>query len=385
MTVPPPPPSPIPPPGPPSYGPYGPPPPGAPGPGPYGQPPGPWQPVVHPPLSAMAVASLVLSLLVCLAPVGLVLGIVALVRIPRNGKRGKGLAVAGTAVGGTVVALSVLLVVVGGARFDTWTVDGPRETEAGAGTLFGLREGDCFTPGAGVPTQGDPRLKDLSAEVVECGEPHQGEVYGSFRLKGGGFPGTESIASSAYERCAPLLHDFALDSTALPRVQLFFYHPDATGWTLGNRTVLCWVGPPAGLLEKSLRQDAADWDEGQLAYLTALRPASEARASQPGEGPEKNLAGATAWAGRMADGEAESARLLREADGLPADARDPAAEFADRLDALAAKMREASKARTEQEFRERMVNTGEGDGAEEEGRIRAAVGLSTPGTGDLAG
>ncbi|MEW2071110.1 DUF4190 domain-containing protein [Streptomyces sp. NPDC007346] len=339
--------------------------------------------MVHPPLSAMAVASLVLSLLVCLAPVGLVLGVVALVRIPRNGKRGKGLAVAGTSVGGAVVALSVLLAVVGGARFTTWTVDGSQEAQAG--TLFGLRVGDCFTPGAGVPTQADPRLKDLSAEVVECDEPHQGEVYGSFQLKGGSFPGTGAIASSAYRSCAPLLHDFALDSSALPRVQLFFYHPDATGWTLGNRTVLCWIGPPDGLLETSLRQDADDWDAGQLAYLTALRPASEARASQPGEGPGKNLAGATAWAGRMADGEAESARLLREADGLPAGALGPAKAFADRLDALSAKMRAVSNARSEQEFRERMVSTGEGDGADEEGRMRAAVGLSSPGGGDIAG
>ncbi|MFD8118279.1 hypothetical protein [Streptomyces microflavus] len=168
-------------------------------------------------------------------------------------------------------------------------------------------------------------------------------------------------------------------------MQLFFYHPDATGWTLGNRTVLCWVGPPAGLLEKSLRQDVGDWDEGQLAYLTALRPASEARASRPGEGPEKNLAGATDWAGRMAEGEAESARLLREADGLPAGARGPAGAFADRLDVLSAKMREASKARTEEEFRERMVSSGEGDGAGEEGRMRGAVGLPLPGGGDMAG
>ncbi|MFB8102000.1 MULTISPECIES: hypothetical protein [unclassified Streptomyces] len=48
-------------------------------------------------------------------------------------------------------------------------------------------------------------------------------------------------------------------------------------------------------------------------------------------------------------------------------------------------MREVSKARTEQEFRERMASTGEGDGTEEEGRMRAAVGLPAPGTGDMAG
>ncbi|MFD8960097.1 hypothetical protein ACFV0W_24930, partial [Streptomyces anulatus] len=55
--------------------------------GPYG----PGQPAPQPPLSGVAVASLVLSLLVCLASLGLVLGIVALVRIPRNRHRGHGL------------------------------------------------------------------------------------------------------------------------------------------------------------------------------------------------------------------------------------------------------------------------------------------------------
>ncbi|MFD8616770.1 hypothetical protein [Streptomyces sp. NPDC059513] len=76
---------------------------------------------------------------------------------------------------------------------------------------------------------------------------------------------------------------------------------------------------------------------------------------------------------------------LREAAGLPSAARGPAATFADRLGVLAARMREVSKARTEQEFRERMASTGEGDGTEEEGRMRAAVGLPAPGTGDMAG
>ncbi|MEV6472777.1 DUF4190 domain-containing protein [Streptomyces sp. NPDC051657] len=92
--------------------------------GPYG----PWRPAPQQPLSGLAVASLVLSLLICLAPLGLVLGIVALVRIPGNGKRGKGLAVAGTAVGGAVVAMSVLLLVIGGVRFDAW--DGPSAVDA---------------------------------------------------------------------------------------------------------------------------------------------------------------------------------------------------------------------------------------------------------------
>ncbi|MFD5347238.1 DUF4190 domain-containing protein, partial [Streptomyces anulatus] len=68
--------------------------------GPYG----PGQPAPQPPLSGVAVASLVLSLLVCLAPLGLVLGIVALVRIPGNGQRRQGHSRCGAAGGGGVVA-----------------------------------------------------------------------------------------------------------------------------------------------------------------------------------------------------------------------------------------------------------------------------------------
>ncbi|WP_435738268.1 DUF4190 domain-containing protein [Cellulosimicrobium sp. PMB13] len=81
-------------------------------PGAYGQPYGPVTPT-----SGLAVASMVVSvasLVLCLGltgVVGLVLGIVALNQVMRDGKRGKGFAIAGIAVGavGTVV-LGLLLV-----------------------------------------------------------------------------------------------------------------------------------------------------------------------------------------------------------------------------------------------------------------------------------
>lgn len=379
MTVPPPPP-PQGPPGPPSY-------PGvptSPAAGPYG----PWQPAPQPPLSGLAVASLVLSLLICLAPLGLVLGVVALVRIPGNGKRGKGLAVAGTAVGGAVVAVSVLLLVIGGVRFDAWTTEGgepfgPRET--GTESLFDLREDDCFTPADGLPTPDGGRLKSLSAKVVPCDEAHQGQVYGSFELAGEAFPGAGAIAAEAHQGCAPRLHDFTPDTAALPRVQMYYYYPEGASWARGNRTVLCWVGSTAGPLQKSLRQDTGAWDDAQLAYLTAVRPASEARASRPAESPRSDLDGATAWAGRMAAGTSASARLLRAEDGLPAAARGPVTAFADRLEKLAAAMGAAAQASTVQEFEQHLAAVGEADGAREERNVRAALGLVLPRGGDLAG
>ncbi|MFI5737378.1 DUF4190 domain-containing protein [Streptomyces anulatus] len=342
---------------------------------------GPGQPAPQPPLSGLAVASLVLSLLVCLAPLELVLGIVALVRIPGNGKRGKGLAVAGTAVGGAVVALATLLLVVGGARFDAWTEEGgdlfgSRDTKAG--TLFDLKAGDCFTPAGGLfSTQEgeDLRMTDPSVEIVPCDGPHQAEAYGTFRLRGDhAISDPATIVAQAYEGCAPLFHDYAPDTWTLPAAEFSFYYPESVSATGGDRTVRCWLGTEAGLPEASLRQDPSAWDAGQLAYLKAMRPSAEAWFSIP-EQVDTDLAAATAWAGRMAEGGAESAKLLRAIDGIPARARGPVTALANRLDALSGIHRSASRAPSLAEFGERWDYDGDENESGEEWEARLALGL----------
>ena len=57
--------------------------------------------------------------LLCLAPLGLVFGIVALVQISRRAQRGKGLAVAGVAVSGVVLLIAGIATVV--VDFRVWT------------------------------------------------------------------------------------------------------------------------------------------------------------------------------------------------------------------------------------------------------------------------
>ncbi|WP_233436120.1 DUF4190 domain-containing protein [Streptomyces anulatus] len=348
-------------------------------PGPHGPPPCP--PVSPPPLSGLAVASLVLSLLVCLAPLGLVLGIVALVRIPRTGRRGKGLAIAGTAVGGAVVILTALLLVIGGARFTAWTEEGeslfgPQEPKAG--TLFDLKAGDCFAPAGGLfsaQESEDERMTDPSVEIVPCDGPHPAEVYGTFRLKGDhAISDPAAIAAQAFEGCVPLLHGFAPDTWTLPAVEFSFYYPESVSATGGDRTVRCWLGAEAGLPEASLRQDPGTWDAGQLAYLKAMRPSAEAWFSVP-EQVDTDLAAATAWADRMAEGGAESAKLLRAVDGLPARARGPVTALANRLDALSGIHRSASRAPTLAEFGKRWDYNGDEDESAEEWEARLVLGL----------
>ncbi|MFK0129874.1 DUF4190 domain-containing protein [Streptomyces rubiginosohelvolus] len=336
----------------------------------------------QPPLSGLAVASLVLSSLVCLAPLGLVLGVVALVRMPRGGRRGKGLAIAGTAVGGTVVALSVLLLVVGGARLDAWAEEGGSllgHRKPRTGTLFDLKAGDCFVPAGELFSTregADERMTDPSAEIVSCDGPHPAQVYGTFRLKGDhAISDPAAIAAQAFEGCVPLLHDFAPDTWTLPDVEFSFYYPESVSGTGGDRTVRCWLGAEAGLPEASLRQDLGAWNTGQLAYLKAMRPSAEAWSSAPGDQVDTDLAAATAWAGRMARGEAESAKLLRSVEGLPARAHGQVVALANRLDALSGVHRSASRAPTLAEFDRRWENDGDEDASGEEWEVRLILGL----------
>ncbi|MFF4763729.1 DUF4190 domain-containing protein [Streptomyces sp. NPDC001292] len=60
--------------------------------------------------------------LVCLAPLGLMFGIVALVQISRSRQRGKGLAIAGLSVSGAVLLLAALVAAT--ADFKVWTIPG---------------------------------------------------------------------------------------------------------------------------------------------------------------------------------------------------------------------------------------------------------------------
>ncbi|MFI1934750.1 DUF4190 domain-containing protein [Streptomyces sp. NPDC020330] len=360
------------------------------------QPVQPVQPDAPAPLSGFAVASLVLSLLICLAPLGLVLGIVALVRISRSGERGKGLAVAGTAVGGVVVVLTALLLVIGGARFSAWAGEGEglfASRDAKSGTLVDLRPGDCFAPaGEPLPTEEggsgseDERVTDPSVEIVPCDRPHPAQVYGTFRLKGDhAISDPSAIVAQAFEGCAPLLHDFAPDTWTLPDVTFSFYYPESVSGTGGDRTVWCWLGAEAGLPEASLRQDPGTWDARQLAYLKAMRPSAEAWSSAPGDRVDTDLAAATAWAGRMARGAADSAKLLRSVDGLPARARGPVLVLANRLDALSAIHRSASRADTLAEFDKRWDHDGDEDASVEEWEARLVLGLPVEDEGEGEG
>ncbi|MEU0837024.1 DUF4190 domain-containing protein [Streptomyces sp. NPDC005969] len=349
----------------------------------YGPPawPGP-QMVPSSPVSGFAIASLVVSL-ICLAPLGLVFGIIALVRISRRGERGRGLAVAGIAVSGVVLVLA-LLMMVGALRFSVWSSNspgGPVRSASGM-SVFALETGDCFTPGTELSQDNQGSLRNGTAERLPCEEPHRGEIYGSFELTGqGAFPGTEEVMKTSRDRCGALLPDYALDFTAHGRLQTYFYYPDHGGWERGGRTVLCWAGKPQGDLEESIRKDESDFEPAQYAYISAFRPLLKAQLQAPQQGPDKDLATASRWAGQMAAAYAEAARMLGEArGGLPGDVRGPAGEIVVIFEAAVPYWDQAARAADTSAFLA-AIKQAEKDNEATVGldaEIRAGVGLPVP-------
>ncbi|MFJ6695742.1 DUF4190 domain-containing protein [Streptomyces sp. NPDC091272] len=219
------------------------------GPQPYGAPPAP------PRTNGMAIASLVTGIVCCVPVLGLILGLVALSQIKRRGDAGKGMAVAGIVLS----SLSVVLVLVGivtGAltNFRQGFEDGMNENRH---AVEDLRTGQCFdTP--------DGSLEGTTYDVslLDCGKPHDAEVFGTFDLaESRDYPGDERISTVADQKCATAEKKYTGGGVA--DADSYYLMPDARGWRLGDRGVTCVFGNESGAkLTGSLRGTGTGGDGG---------------------------------------------------------------------------------------------------------------------------
>ncbi|MGY3203745.1 DUF4190 domain-containing protein [Streptomyces sp. TE5632] len=334
-------------------------------------------PPAPPALNGLAVTSLVTSLL-CLAPLGLVFGCIALWQIPRRRQRGKGLAIAGVSVSGAILLLAAVVIPV--IDFRIWTLparsDSGDVTKPGWTTIQSIRTGDCFTPPGGLPKPGRPPLGG-SVELIPCDKPHRAEAYASFTLTEGDFPGLDGITATAWPQCARLFMDYALDPLAFGRLQTYYFHPDEEGWAAGRRTVVCWVARPDNTeLDVSVRGNASDLDAAQLEFLAAVKPLNTAGALRPAKSPQQDLAGATAWAGDMAQAQAETIRLLKDAD-LPG-AEAPTGRLVADLEAGLPFWQQAAEAPDADAFLSHLRSLDRHNGEQHHRRIRGLLDLPLP-------
>ena len=106
--------------------------------------------------------------------------------------------------------------------------------------VFSLRTGDCLNP------QGQ------SYTLTSCDSPHGAEVFATFKLAGGKWPGNTAVATEASGGCATRLNGYLNPQLAISLASTYVY-PDAVAWQAGTRTVICEVRATAGQLTGSVR------------------------------------------------------------------------------------------------------------------------------------
>ncbi|MCT9091104.1 DUF4190 domain-containing protein [Streptomyces sp. ASQP_92] len=270
-------------------------------PGPYpGQPmnTGPWYPYPaapqRPPVSGLAIGSLIAGILCCIPPLGLILGAFALGQIKKKGQRGKGMAITGLVLS-TISTVLLAVTIASGGFADGWRdfKDGWNDSVANSRDTVDLRKGDCFdVPG------GKLEREVVSVRIVPCAGKHDAEVSGSFRLTDTSFPGQSAIAAQADSKCWKLEQAYAMDRWKVPAdAEAYYYTPSSRSWGQGDHSVTCAFASEHGKLTGSVRNDITTLDADQVAFLDALNALDRVMAEAPDEDRvEDDLPGFNKWA-----------------------------------------------------------------------------------------
>ncbi len=195
-----------------------------------------------------AISSLVLGIIPVLAGIlGIVYGIVALVRIRRSSRRGRGLAIAGIVLGslwvvGITSALAILVANTGDSGADGTVV------ARGSVAATELRTGDC--PSA-LP---DSAARTLN--VVPCTEPHVAEVFATFSISSGAYPGEAEAKRFGGGGCTDRLAGYVGPGRE-DEFDVVFLYPTDLSWRFGDRAVSCLVTAPDGAAPLPLRSTKA--------------------------------------------------------------------------------------------------------------------------------
>ncbi len=118
-------------------------------------------------------------------------------------------------------------------------------TAAGDADVFDLQVGDCFDDTA------NGQITDVPG--VPCAEPHDNEIFHTFDMEEGDWPGDEAVSAAAEEECNAAFADFV--GTPYEESTLYWstITPVQQTWEeMDDREVICVIYSPDGPTEGSL-------------------------------------------------------------------------------------------------------------------------------------
>ena len=111
-------------------------------------------------------------------------------------------------------------------------------------TVFGLRAGQCV----------DAAPDGVSgARAVSCSQPHQAEIYATYRLAGALWPGAAAAGQRARRGCLDRLGGYLDQNLVGSSLTASYAYPDLSAWTAGERTVVCEIRSASGPLTGPVR------------------------------------------------------------------------------------------------------------------------------------
>jgi hypothetical protein len=133
---------------------------------------------------------------------------------------------------------------------------------------LGLEVGDCFT---GELISATPDLV-----VVDCDEPHDGEVFAFVdhpAPEGAPYPGRVGVSYVADQRCAEEFASYVGEAVHDTSLQVRVAEPLEGRWErLGDRTILCVLASPGGPLIGSQRGTGDGLPAGEERTINGLEP-----------------------------------------------------------------------------------------------------------------
>ena len=208
--------------------------------------------------NGVAIAAIIMGFVVPIG--GIIAGAIALAQIKRTGEKGRGLAIGGIVAGGVITVLSVIAVVAlvvlalfgaGVAATSADPFDPPAESDDGGVTIGPSEQAssprtpsDASTLPVGLCLDEVPSGIISPANVLDCAQPHTYEVFGSFFLSDGAFPGDDAIESSAYEGCDAVYPDYVGIPWEQSTLAYYYVSPSEETWAEGDREISCLLYDP---------------------------------------------------------------------------------------------------------------------------------------------
>ncbi|MBQ9919119.1 MAG: septum formation family protein, partial [Microbacterium sp.] len=173
---------------------------------------------------------------------GIIAGSVALAQVKRTGEKGRGLAIGGIVAGAVMMVLSII---VGIALFLLFTLGAASSAGSPLDPFLPPAENETFALPVGTCLDELATTYITSDNVLDCAQPHNFEIFSSFLVDDGAFPGESVFEEQAYEKCDAAFAAFVGIPYADSTLEYTYLSPTKETWAQGDREILCMIFDPS--------------------------------------------------------------------------------------------------------------------------------------------